>query len=119
MPPAASKFGFRYRKADAGSLNSQVGGINKSITTYDPSLSIPVDSLTPLQKRDKGIARQWDAADEMKFLSQPYHLGLRNFNDYVYDGSAGYGVTVYVSDTGANLNNIVFGPLRSSSLDYH
>ncbi|CAO1602019.1 hypothetical protein XANCAGTX0491_005655 [Xanthoria calcicola] len=95
-------------QAEKVKADPNVGSIDKSNTEYDPSLSVPVDSLAPLQKRDKGIARQWDAADEMKFLSQPYHLGLRNFNDYVYDGSAGYGVTVYITDTGANLENIEF-----------
>lgn len=80
-------------------------------------MSVPVDSLLPLQKRDRGITRQRDAAEEMKFLSQPYHLGLQNFDAYVYDGSAGSGATVYISDTGANLNNIVFRHPQSGGFD--
>ncbi|KAL8652222.1 MAG: hypothetical protein Q9226_004359 [Calogaya cf. arnoldii] len=75
--------------------NPQVGSIDKSSTEYDPSLNAPVDNFSPLQERDRGIARQRDAAEEMKFLSQPYNLELRNFNDYVYDGSAGAGVTEF------------------------
>ena len=51
--------------------------------------------------------RQRYAAEEMKFLSQPIDLQLPNFEHYVYDESAGRGVTVYISDTGANLTNTV------------
>ncbi|KAL8846626.1 MAG: hypothetical protein Q9198_011277 [Flavoplaca austrocitrina] len=98
-------------QAEKVKADPNVGAIDKSSTEYDPTLSVTIDDAAPLQKRDKGITRQRDAAEEMKFLSQPYHLELRNFKDYVYDGSAGNGVTVYISDTGANLENIV---LRSS-----
>ena len=60
-----------------------------------------------IHKRDEGLRRQKDAAEEMRFLSQPIDLRIENFKDYVYDGSAGRDVTVYISDTGANLTNIV------------
>ncbi|KAI4283434.1 MAG: hypothetical protein L6R38_002156 [Xanthoria sp. 2 TBL-2021] len=82
-------------QAEKVKADPNVGGITKSSTTYDPLLSVPVDSLLPLQKRDRGITRQRDAAEEMKFLSQPYHLGLQNFDAYVYDGSAGSGITEF------------------------
>ncbi|KAL8891539.1 MAG: hypothetical protein Q9192_005730 [Flavoplaca navasiana] len=95
-------------QADRIRADPNVGGITKSVTTYDPTMSVTVDGFASLEKRDNGIIRQPNAAEEMKFLSQPYHLELRNFNDYVYDGTAGSGVTVYISDSGANLDNIEF-----------
>ncbi|KAI4278331.1 MAG: hypothetical protein LQ337_001100 [Flavoplaca oasis] len=97
-------------QAETIRANPNVGGITKSVTSYDPTMSVTVDDAASLEKRDNGITRQGNAAEEMKFLSQPYHLELRNFKDYVYDGSAGSGVTVYISDSGANLDNIVTSP---------
>ena len=50
----------------------------------------------------------------MKFLSQPPELSLPNFEHYVYEESAGRGVNVYISDTGANLANQVSPSLVGS-----
>ena len=42
---------------------------------------------------------------EMVFISLPDQAKLADYEDFVYDKSAGTNVMVYVVDTGAHLNN--------------
>ncbi|KAL8890233.1 MAG: hypothetical protein Q9215_002572, partial [Flavoplaca cf. flavocitrina] len=85
-------------KADILKQDPNIGYIGKSNELeYDPTLNYVAD-LSDLR-------RQKYAAEEMKFLSQPPELSLPNFEHYVYEESAGRGVNVYISDTGANLAN--------------
>lgn len=75
-------------------------------------MSVPNTIPHRIQKRNEGLLRQRRAANEMKFISQPYEFpDVFNFDEYVYDRAAGVGITVYISDTGANLTN----PVRTFS----
>ncbi|KAL8882518.1 MAG: hypothetical protein Q9198_000498 [Flavoplaca austrocitrina] len=85
-------------KADILKQDPNIGYIGKSNELeYDPTLNYAADP--------SDLRRQKYAAEEMKFLSQPPELSLPNFEHYVYEESAGRGVNVYISDTGANLAN--------------
>ncbi|KAI4219561.1 MAG: hypothetical protein L6R40_008718 [Gallowayella cf. fulva] len=100
-------------QADSIKKDPNVGSIAKSSTSFDPLMSYSDTTSYTMQKRNTGLTRQRNAVDEMRLLSQPIDLNdfdhyLRYFKDYVYDGSAGSGVTVYISDTGANLANPEF-----------
>ncbi|KAL8924380.1 MAG: hypothetical protein Q9172_002727 [Xanthocarpia lactea] len=96
-------------QADTLKKDPNVGAIEKASTDHgDPLLNYADGTTHMLHKRDDGLARQRNAAEEMKFLSQPLDLKLASFRDYVYDASAGRDVTVYISDTGANLTHHEF-----------
>ncbi|KAI4241695.1 MAG: hypothetical protein L6R42_011193, partial [Xanthoria sp. 1 TBL-2021] len=96
-------------QADIIRKDPNVGSIGKSSSSYDPFMSVPNTIPHLIQKRNEGLLRQRRAANEMKFISQPYEFpDVFNFDEYVYDRAAGVGITVYISDTGANLTNPEF-----------
>ncbi|KAL8688072.1 MAG: hypothetical protein Q9218_005924 [Villophora microphyllina] len=62
-------------------------------------------SKSRLIKRDQGDVNSHNAAPEMVFVSLPPDEKLGDYRDFVYDKSAGAGVTIYIIDTGAGLGN--------------
>ncbi|KAL8871482.1 MAG: hypothetical protein Q9174_002693 [Haloplaca sp. 1 TL-2023] len=56
-------------------------------------------------KRDDGNVNSHRADPEMVYLSLPEGRKVTDFEDFVYDNSAGEGVTIYIVDTGAGLSN--------------
>ena len=74
-----------------------------------------------LEKRDDGYVRSQNAANEMIFVSMPDQRKNAGYRDFVYDKSAGSGVTLYIVDTGAELSNdavrICKFPFTGSSVD--
>lgn len=41
----------------------------------------------------------------MVFISMPHQAKVDDYEDFVYDKSAGTGVMIYIVDTGADLRN--------------
>lgn len=68
------------------------------------------------KRKDTRITGQPDAQPDLRFISEPKDSRLGLTTDYVFDDSAGEGITVYVIDTGANPSNPDFsgmpGPKR-------
>jgi hypothetical protein len=56
-------------------------------------------------KRDDGYVRSQNVAQEMTFVSLPDGENIDDYYDFVYDKSAGSGVTLYIVDSGAELSN--------------
>ena len=57
-------------------------------------------------KRD--LKKQPLSRDEMKFISQPKSIEkIKDTPDYLYDDSAGTGITIYIVNAGANMENKV------------
>lgn len=84
-------------------ISTQVGTLNaqcdpacqdnsKCVVCYDPSLTITV---------------QQDASDALAFVSWPSGQPAPSPDKYYFDDSNGEGVTVYILDTGANLDSPV------------
>lgn len=59
-----------------------------------------------LQKRDTALSNQRNAPWDLVETSFPPNQ-TRNSNEYVYDSAGGAGSTIYVFDSGANMNNPV------------
>ncbi|KAL8996024.1 MAG: hypothetical protein Q9169_004371 [Polycauliona sp. 2 TL-2023] len=64
-----------------------------------------VHEKTTLVKRDDGLVNSHKIDPEMVFVSLPDQAKVEDYEDFVYDKSAGTGVTVYIVDTGADLRN--------------
>lgn len=58
-----------------------------------------------LVKRDDGIVNSHKIDPEMVFISLPDQAKLSDYEDFVYDKSAGTNIMVYIVDTGADLRN--------------
>ena len=56
-------------------------------------------------KRDDGEVNSHKAADEMVYISLPIGGDVDDYDDFVYDKSAGTGITVYILDSGASFKN--------------
>lgn len=68
--------------------------------SYDES---PHNKRSRLVRRDDGTINSHIVEPEMAFISWPDQTQLGH--DFVYDKSAGSGMTVYFVDTGAGLEN--------------
>ncbi|KAL8853327.1 MAG: hypothetical protein Q9221_001803 [Calogaya cf. arnoldii] len=79
-------------------------GAGGSPTTKRSSDNI-LDGRTHLVKRDDGLANSHKIDPEMVFISLPDQAKLEDYEDFVYDKSAGTNVMVYIIDTGADLRN--------------
>ncbi|KAL8646758.1 MAG: hypothetical protein Q9226_006726 [Calogaya cf. arnoldii] len=88
-------------------------GASGSPTTKRSSGNI-VDGRTHLVKRDDGLAHSHKIDPEMVFISLPDQAKLEDYEDFVYDKSAGTNLVVYIVDTGADLRN---DDVRGSSRD--
>lgn len=58
-----------------------------------------------LVKRDDGLVNSHKIDKEMVFISLPDRAELDDYEDFVYEKSAGTNVMVYIVDTGAHLFN--------------
>lgn len=58
-----------------------------------------------LSRRDDGLVNSHKIDKEMVLISVPGEKKIDDFEDFVYDKSAGTGVNVYMVDTGAGLSN--------------
>lgn len=67
--------------------------------------SVEVDSVVHASESAKQVGAPWG----LSRISHREKLGLSNFNQYVYDDTAGKGVTAYVIDTGINISHEEFG----------
>lgn len=69
-------------------------------------MSQPPKQRAPPSKLEKRKdTYQANAKDELVFISQPFGKGLKDMGQkYHYDDSAGKGITVYIVDTGADLD---------------
>ena len=56
---------------------------------------------------DPLIIRQTNALTELMIVSQPMGVDLQGLKGYDYIRQAGHGITIYVIDSGANLQNPV------------
>jgi len=63
--------------------------------------------ITSNYERRDSLNRQSDAPDQLKMVSQPLNVPVKNLKNFVYRQEAGQGVTVYVDDTGANKDSNV------------
>mgnify|MGYP003365525251 FL=1 len=66
--------------------------------------SVEVDSTVHALKAQHQIGAPWG----LSRISHREKLGLANFNQYVFDGTAGDGVTAYVIDTGIHVTHKEF-----------
>ena len=66
-----------------------------------------------LRKRE--TVPQEDAPAQLRFLSQPRDTDIRVTSEYVYDDSAGEGMTAYVVSTGANPDNPDFADMLGTT----
>ena len=66
--------------------------------------SVEVDSTVHALKAQNQIGAPWG----LSRISHREKLGLANFNQYVFDGTAGEGVTAYVIDTGIHVTHQEF-----------
>lgn len=73
---------------------------------------------TELKKRD--LWYQWPAVPELRLVSQPRDpfVQVWNTQDYVYDTTAGKGITVYVIDSGMNSDNSEISASATASGGY-
>ncbi|KAL8965704.1 MAG: hypothetical protein Q9183_003725, partial [Haloplaca sp. 2 TL-2023] len=58
-----------------------------------------------LVKRDDGEVNSHIVPDEMVYISLPIGGDVGDYNDFVYDKSAGTAITVYILDSGASFKN--------------
>lgn len=70
-----------------------------------------------LSKRDDGLVNSHKIDPEMVFISLPDQEEVEDYEDFVYDKSAGSDVTVYILDTGASLSNDDVCPGANRYLD--
>lgn len=67
-------------------------------------------TIHSVSKRDEILVKDDKAPPELRLVSQPQSqpdLDLDKLQNYVYDDKGGQGVTVYVIDSGVNLNHPV------------
>ncbi|KAI4195353.1 MAG: hypothetical protein LQ350_007250 [Teloschistes chrysophthalmus] len=78
---------------------------NATISSRTFGEAVGRESSSRLSKRDDGYVNSHNVEPEMVYLSLPDGKTVDDFEDFVYDKSAGAGVTIYIIDTGAGLNN--------------
>ena len=61
--------------------------------------------------KNRKTIEQPNASPDLRFISEPKNSKLQFTTDYVFDDSAGAGITVYVIDTGANPSNPDFSDM--------
>lgn len=70
-------------------------------------------------KRDQGHVKSYKIDPEMVAISLPDQALLEDYEDFVYDKSAGTDVMLHIVDTGADLRNddvrLLSFPLRNQS----
>ena len=86
-------------------------------TSYvQPRTDLREDTPTKPRLEKRRPIEQPNAQPDLRFISEPKNSNLQFTTDYVFDDSAGVGITVYVIDTGANPANPDFsampGPTR-------
>ena len=96
--------------------NSKVRGLNvdpsvpvsleRASASDSPSPNCPIENCSH-RKRDGTIMMQPTALDELKMFSQAPGASLSGLAGYAFDSMGGQGITVYVIDTGMNLNHRV------------
>ena len=67
------------------------------------------------KRKDARTTGQANAQPDLRFISEPKDSTLTFTTDYVYDDSAGVGITVYVIDTGANPFNPDFSGMPGTT----
>ncbi len=63
------------------------------------------------------LNRQSDAPDQLKVVSQPDNIPVKNLKNFVYRQEAGQGVTIYIHDSGANKDSNVGTSFSACGLD--
>lgn len=76
-----------------------------------------VHDLTPTKPRleERQTTGQPNAQPDLRFISEPKGSTISYTTDYVFDDSAGVGITVYVIDTGANPSNPEFSGMPGTT----
>lgn len=69
-----------------------------------------------LFKRDDGLVNSHKVLSEMVFVSLPRDKVVEDYEDFVYDKSAGSDVMLYIVDSGAGLSNNDVSPYLSGGL---
>lgn len=67
------------------------------------------------KRKDTKTTGQPNAQPDLRFISEPKDSTLSSTTDYVFDNSAGVGITVYVIDTGANPSNPDFSGMPGTT----
>ncbi|KAI4207171.1 MAG: hypothetical protein LQ346_000749 [Caloplaca aetnensis] len=88
-----------------GSDDPDAGNFNTGSPIQKRSSGNIVDAKAHLVKRDDGLVNSHKIDPEMVFISLPDQAKLEDYEDFVYDKSAGTDVMVYIVDTGADLRN--------------
>ncbi|KAL9580839.1 MAG: hypothetical protein Q9212_004248 [Teloschistes hypoglaucus] len=78
---------------------------NATISTTPFDTAVGQESKFRLLKRDDGYVNSHNVEPEMVYISLPDGKKVNEYKDFVYDKSAGAGVTIYIIDTGAGLKN--------------
>lgn len=91
---------------------------NNDRNNMKPRAIVPNDTPTKsrLEKREKSeTTGQANAQPDLRFISEPKNSDLEFTTDYVFDHSAGVGMTVYVIDTGASPSNPDFSGMPGNT----
>ncbi|QPG76528.1 proteinase B [Brettanomyces nanus] len=90
-----------FMKGYSGFFTPQVADMMRR---HPDVASVEVDSTVHALKASTQVGAPWG----LSRISHRSRLGLSNFNQYVYDTTAGEGVTAYIIDTGINVSHQEF-----------
>ena len=82
---------------------------------FRPRAADSDETFTKLQLKKRKTTGQSNAQPDLRFISEPKNSNLLFTTDYVFDDSAGAGITVYVIDTGANPSNPDFSGMPGTT----